>query len=130
METDSLIAGTTRAIELVGIAVLLVGGLLASGRFVREWLTDGLDGAYQRYRANLGRAILLGLEILIIADIIGTIAVEPTLHNLAILAVIVLVRTFLSFALEIEISGDLPWRRSTGDAPHQPPQARADEKVG
>jgi uncharacterized membrane protein len=67
--------------------------------------------AYHELRADLGRAILLGLEFLVIADIIGTVAVEPTLQNLAVLAVIVAIRTLLSFALELEVSGKWPWQR-------------------
>jgi uncharacterized membrane protein len=111
MDYESLVAGLTRFIELVGIVVLLSGAVLATGIFVREWRRAGMTDAYTTYRANLGRAILLGLEILIIADIIGTIAVEPTLQNLGVLGLIVLIRTFLSVALEVEISGQLPWRR-------------------
>jgi len=121
MNFDGLIHELTRTVELVGIAVLLLGALLASGAFLRDWSTSGLGDAYHRYRANLGRAILLGLEILIVADIIRTIAVEPTLDNLAVLALIVLIRTFLSFALEIEIGGQWPWQRAARGAPHEPP---------
>ena len=120
METTTLISGTTRAIEILGIAILILGGTVASGRFFQEWHSDGLSRAYHQYRANLGRAILLGLEVLIVADIIGTVAIEPSLESLAVLGVIVLIRTFLSFALEIEISGELPWRRAAGNAPHDP----------
>lgn len=122
MNYDTLIHQVARAIELIGIAVLLIGGLIASLTFLREWWSAGLGDSYQRYRANLGRAILLGLEILIAADIIGTVAVEPTFENLAVLGLIVLIRTFLSFALEIEISGRLPWRRTPGGEPHAPPE--------
>ena len=68
-------------------------------------------GAFHRAREGVGRAILLGLEILIIADIIQTITIDPTLESAATLGVIVLVRTFLSFSLEIELEGVPPWRR-------------------
>lgn len=71
-----------------------------------------LQAAYQRHRGSLGRAILLSLEFLVAADIIGTVAVEPTLHNLGVLGIIVLIRTFLRFALEAEINGHWPWRES------------------
>jgi uncharacterized membrane protein len=64
---------------------------------------------YDRCRANLGRGILLGLELLVAADIIGTVAVTPSVENLAVLALIVVIRTFLSFALEVEIEGCWPW---------------------
>jgi uncharacterized membrane protein len=119
MDHDALIAGVTRVIELVGVAVLVLGGAIASGRFALDWYRRGVDDAYHRFRANLGRAILLGLEVLIVADIISTVAVEPTLENVGVLAIIVVVRTFLSFALEIEIGGRLPWRREADGGPHR-----------
>lgn len=74
--------------------------------------------AYHELRADLGRAILLGLELLVIADIIGTVAIEPNFENLGVLAMIVAIRTFLSFALELEVSGHWPWDR--GSAPGRP----------
>jgi uncharacterized membrane protein len=121
MNVDEAIQIAVRAVEVAGIAVLLLGALLASTVFLRDWLHAGLGGAYHSYRANLGRAILLGLEFLIIADIIRTVTMDPTLTNVAVLAAIVLVRTFLSIALEVEIAGAWPWHRSPSDAPHEPP---------
>jgi uncharacterized membrane protein len=79
--------------------------------------------AYQAARQDVGRAILLGLEILIIADIVETITVDPTLDSALTLGLIVLVRTFLSFSLEIELDGSLPWRR---DAARKRPAGDAD----
>ena len=111
MGYESLVHGLTRVVELAGVAILILGGLIATGGFLHGWAGVGFERAYSLYRANLGRAILLGLEILIIADIIGTIAVEPTLENLGVLALIVVIRTFRSFALEVEINGALPWRQ-------------------
>ncbi|WP_345409910.1 DUF1622 domain-containing protein [Nonomuraea salmonea] len=73
--------------------------------------------AYQRYRKGLGRAILLGLEFLVAADIIRTVAISPTFASVGVLAVIVLVRTFLSFSLEVELEGRWPWQQG-------PPAAR------
>ena len=116
MSYETLISGLTRAVELAGIAVLLVGAVASTALCFRSWRRQGFEASYSEYRTNLGRAILLGLEILIIADIIGTMAVEPTLENLAVLALIVAIRTFMSFALEIEITGRLPWH-------HQPVEA-------
>src|SRR5215217_499490 len=110
MTYETLVFSLTRGIEIAGIVVLLLGAIVSTAIFLREWRRRSFRDSYAAYRANLGRAILLGLEILIIADIIGTIAVEPTLRNLGVLALIVVIRTFLSFALEVEISGDLPWR--------------------
>jgi uncharacterized membrane protein len=129
MDHRAIISGLTLGIELLGVAVLIIGGALSIVVFLKNWTTIGLDDAYHRFRANLGRGILLGLEVLIVADIIGTIAVEPTVENLGVLALIVLIRTFLSFALEVEISGTLPWRRSGSDAPHEPPKGGEQERA-
>ncbi|ADI13671.1 DUF1622 domain-containing protein [Truepera radiovictrix] len=96
-------------IELAGIAVILLGVLVSTGAFLLQ-LARGSRGAYNRYRSNLGRGILLGLEFLVAADIIGTVALEPSFENLGVLAGIVLIRTFLSFSLEAEILGRWPWQ--------------------
>jgi uncharacterized membrane protein len=123
MDHDRLIAGTARAVELAGVAVLVVGALLAAGAFVLRLTRGTALAAYHALRADLGRAILLGLELLVIADIIGTVAIEPTLENLGVLAIIVAIRTFLSFALELEVSGRWPWQR--GEQAVAPPGERA-----
>jgi uncharacterized membrane protein len=112
MDYEHLIAGSARVVELAGVAVLLLGALFAAGAFARRLTRRAtFSEAYHTLRADLGRAILLGLELLVIADIIGTVAIEPTLQNLTVLAVIVAIRTFLSFALELEVSGRWPWQR-------------------
>ncbi len=98
-----------RAIDVVGV-VIIIGGIVyttAELGIRRSWNTDG----YARYRRGIGRAILLGLEILIAADIIRTIAVTPTFQSIGVLALIVLVRTFLSFTLTLETEGRWPWER-------------------
>jgi len=110
-----------RGFEIAGVAILVGGSLVA---FVSAAL--GLrrgDGraAYQHARQEVGRAILLGLQVLIIADIVLTITVDRTFDSALTLGLIVLVRTFLSFSLEIELEGTLPWRRgSTGKRPEKP----------
>ena len=71
------------------------------------------DDVYRGYRRGIGKAILLGLELLVAADIIRTVAVSPTLESVAVLGLIVLVRTFLSFSLEVELYGRWPWQRGT-----------------
>jgi uncharacterized membrane protein len=104
-------------IEATGVVVIVVAAVVATIAFVLGGLSSGdWQGALRRYRANLGRGILLGLELLVAADIIGTVAVTPSLENLTVLALIVLIRTFLSFSLEIEIEGRWPWARDTGAA--------------
>lgn len=115
MEMDRLAVEAGKIVEIVGVAILVAGATLASvAFFVRLLRGEPFGEAYHTLRADLGRAILLGLEFLVIADIIGTVAVEPTLHNLGVLAVIVTIRTLLSFALELEVSGRWPWQRGTG----------------
>ena len=104
-------------IEVAGVAIIVVGALLASLLFLREGLrAPGWGKAFRGYRANLGRGILLGLELLVAADIIGTVAVTPSFQSLGVLAMIVLIRTFLSFSLEVEIEGHWPWRRREFEA--------------
>lgn len=108
---------TTRALELGGIVaiVLGIGRALIRGMLIRP-ADDEETTRFRQLRADIGRAILLGLEFLVAADIINTVAIEPTLDSLAVLAGIVVVRTFLSFALEVEITGRLPWRRDRAAA--------------
>lgn len=108
---------TTRAIEVGGIAVIVLGILGASIAALWQVL-HGRPGssAFNLYRSNVGRAILLGLEFLVAADIINTVAIEPTLESLLILGGIVLIRTFLSFSLEVEIEGRWPWDRHKGES--------------
>jgi uncharacterized membrane protein len=102
-----------RAIEVVGVGIIVAGAIFASIRYLLRLVREGsTTGTYEAYRASLGRAILLGLEFLVAADIIGTVAVEPTLQNLGVLALIVLIRTFLSFSLEVEIQGRWPWQQA------------------
>jgi uncharacterized membrane protein len=109
---------TTRAIEVAGVLVIVLGTLSAGIRYLRERAQLGLvPSAYHRLRSALGRSILLGLELLVAADIINTVAIEPTLESLAVLAGIVLIRTFLSLSLEVEIEGRWPWQQPKKDAP-------------
>ena len=112
-----IIHAVTRMVEIAGIAVILLGALVSAALYLRGVARDGAGAAYKALRSNLGRSILLGLELLVAADIINTVAIEPTLDSLAVLAGIVLIRTFLSFALEVEIEGKWPWRTATADKP-------------
>jgi uncharacterized membrane protein len=105
--------------EAVGVTVLVVGTVLTMVSALRIVLTGQHQSAYQAARQGIGRAVLLGLEILIIADIIQTVIIDPTLESAATLGVIVLVRIVLSFSLEIELDGQLPWRKGA-DAPPEP----------
>jgi uncharacterized membrane protein len=107
-----IIDGTGTAIDAIGVAVIAGGAILAVvltiGRVRQE---DG--GAYEFFRRRLGRAILLGLEFLVAADIIRTVAVTPSGESVAVLGGIVLIRTFLSFSLQLEVTGAWPWQRSS-----------------
>src|SRR5437764_14021032 len=102
-----------QAFEALGALVRLAGLLLAVGLAARSWWR-GRDGrlAYRILRESFGAVILLGLEILVAADLVRTVAVAPTAENVLILGVIVLIRTFLSFSLEVEMEGIAPWRRA------------------
>ena len=100
-----------KVIDGAGVAVTILGALaatIAAGRRVYHRQPD----AYRRYRQQLGRSILLGLELLVAADIIRTVAVTPTVRSVLVLAGIVLIRTFLSFSLELEITGRWPWQKA------------------
>jgi uncharacterized membrane protein len=101
---------TVRAFEVAGVAVLVVGTLAAGFIFARS-VQAGPAKAVRRLRSDVGRSILLGLELLIVADIVKTVTIESTIESAVSLGIIVLVRTFLSFSLEIELDGVAPWRR-------------------
>jgi len=103
-------------IELIGVAIIGLGAAATLLLFVYQALNKkDLLAAYGEFRSSFGRSILLGLEFLIAADIINTVAVRPTLESVAVLAGIVLIRTFLSFSLELEIEGRWPWQRRAGE---------------
>lgn len=105
------------AVDGVGVLVIIAGALFATSRF----LLHRAAFSYALYRRDLGRSILLGLEFLIAGDIIRTVVVAPTLGNVLVLAIIVLIRIFLSLALTMEIEGRCPWQRG-GGAPSRPPE--------
>jgi uncharacterized membrane protein len=98
------------AVDAAGVVVTVAGLLWASGRFLfrRQGAAEG--GRYRTYRRDMGRAILLGLEFLVAGDIIRTVVVAPTLENVLVLGLIVLIRTFLSTALQLELEGRWPWQ--------------------
>jgi uncharacterized membrane protein len=109
-----LIEPIGRVVDAIGVFVIVVGALIATVRFARPRFS-GTD-RYRMYRQDLGRAILLGLEFLIAGDIIRTVGVAPTLENVFILALIVVIRTFLSMALQLEVDGRWPWQRPGASA--------------
>ena len=103
-----------RGFEVVGAAVLIFGLAWSAVLSLRVWKRsrNGTD-AYQVLRRSIGGVLLLGLEVLVAADLVHTVAIEPTLENVAVLGLIVVIRTVLSFSLEIEIEGMAPWRRAS-----------------
>lgn len=101
-----------KAFEVVGVAILGLGSLAALIGAGLALLRGDRLGAYASGRRDVGRAVLLGLEVLIIADIVQTITIDPTVESALTLGIIVLVRTFLSFSLEIELAGVVPWHRA------------------
>ena len=113
MTFTEVMDNVAKAFEGLGAAVLVLGLLLSLGISARDWRrTRQGRVAYRTLKETFGGVLLLGLEILVAADLVRTVAVEPTLENVAILGLIVLIRTFLSFSLEIEIEGVPPWRRA------------------
>ena len=94
----------------LGVLVLIVGALYSMTAFLLRRQV-GADDAYQSCRKNMGKAILLGLELLVAADIIRTVAVSPTIENVLTLGLVVFIRTFLSISLQVELEGRWPWRR-------------------
>ncbi len=97
--------------ELVGIAILAGGSVRALAEASLAFRRGQTEGLYAKARLQVGQAILLGLEVLIIADIVKTVTIDPSVESALFLGVIVLVRTFLSFSIEIELDGVVPWRR-------------------
>lgn len=98
------------AIEALGVLVIILGSVVSTTTFLRNYRLQSEGTAYRTYRRQLGRAIILGLEFLIAGDIIRTVVVADTLENIAILGLIILIRSFLSITLHLEVEGRWPWQ--------------------
>jgi uncharacterized membrane protein len=122
MEFKGIIEVAGEIVDLAGVAVIIAGAVIATVSVVRTLLRRTGQPVYEPYRQQLGRSILLGLELLVAADIIRTVAVTPTFESLGVLALIVLIRTFLSYTLQLEVTGKLPWqsRGTSGISPAPP----------
>jgi len=116
MDYYHVIEDIGEVIDAAGVAVIVVGAAIAAGgaavRLVRRE-----SGNYRLFRQQLGQTILLGLELLVAADIVRTVAAEPTFASVAVLGIIVLIRTFLSFSLEVELTGRWPWQKNSSADP-------------
>jgi uncharacterized membrane protein len=112
MTFATLIEHTGEIIDGIGVGTI-VSGTIASFATIALSASHRGPGAYHRFRSRLGQSILLGLELLVAADIIRTVAVTPTIERVGVLGGIVIIRTFLSLTLELETSGAVPWRRTT-----------------
>lgn len=117
MDFQHIVEFMGRLMDIAGVAVMVLGAVISLPMAVWGRAPTGPDGdrtrksVYRQYRQMLGRSILVGLELLVAADIIRTVAVTPTFTGVGVLAVIVLIRTFLSMSLELEITGRWPWQK-------------------
>jgi uncharacterized membrane protein len=131
MAFEQTMDAVARGVEVLGITTLVLGlaAALVRAGFAALAGSQGVEQVYRIVRTVFGRSILLGLEFLVAADIIRTVAVQPSLQNVAVLGLIVLIRTFLSFSLEVEIDGRWPWRRAAprraGPSPASPDAGEA-----
>jgi uncharacterized membrane protein len=101
---------TAKIMEAIGVLTIFCGALFSFFIFFKS-LRRHDEKAYVKFRQNLGKSILLGLEILIAADIMATVVTDPTLRSVSILGIIVLIRTFLSLSLQVELEGKFPWQK-------------------
>lgn len=104
---------TALFIEILAVGIIVVATIVALGRYlVQRFIRRTAEDHYHRLKVSLGKALLLGLEILVAADIVRTVALEATLESVIVLGLLVLIRTFLSWALVVEIEGRWPWRQA------------------
>jgi uncharacterized membrane protein len=110
MDFHEVVETIGKAVDLAGVVAIVLGALVATAQFLLPRTGAGAE-RYREYRRQLGRTLLLGLELLVAADIIRTVAIQPTFESVGVLAGIVLIRTFLSFSLSLELEGHWPWRQ-------------------
>ena len=110
MTYDHTVSDIVQIVEGIGAGIMIIGGAWAFGDSLRSVVhPEERSGAYRTLRRRLGQAILLGLEVLIIGDIVRTIIVSPTVESVAVLGLVVVIRIVLSFSLEVEMDGVWPW---------------------
>jgi uncharacterized membrane protein len=110
MTLDEAVEAVGKGIDVAGILIIVMGTVAASALFVGRARRGRSSEAYSPYRRTLGRAILLGLEFLVAGDIIRTVAISPTIRSVGVLGAIVVIRTFLSVALQVETEARWPWQ--------------------
>jgi len=129
VDFQHIIEAVGRYMDFAGVAVMVIGAVVSIPMALRGYQPRKLPAGsekltvYRSYRQLLGRSILLGLELLVAADIIRTVAVTPTYESVGVLAIIVLIRTFLSFSLELEITGRWPWQKEASESSSRPARA-------
>jgi uncharacterized membrane protein len=112
MEIRDVVEMAARGIELTGVAIIVISVVAATGRYLTH-LQLRTGGAYDQFKVRIGKAMLLGLEFLVAADIVETVVLEPTLQSVTVLAMLVLIRTFLSWSIVVEIEGRWPWQKGS-----------------
>ena len=110
MSLNEAVAAIGKGVDTAGVLIIVVGAAASSVLFVGRARAGRLSDAYAPYRQSLGRAILLGLEFLVAGDIIRTVAIAPTFSSVGVLGAIVVIRTFLSVALQVETEARWPWQ--------------------
>ena len=112
MDVFAIVEGFGEILDVIGVIIIVFGVVLSSIVFLKDWLKGiNIRDSYRNYRQNLGRGILLGLEILVAGDIVRTVSGNPTFASIGILALIVLIRTFLNITFQMEVDGRWPWQR-------------------
>lgn len=121
MTVESVFGTVAHVIEGIGVLVMAIGLVVVLARFCRSVLVRQAPSvSYDRLRVSLGRVILLGLEILIVGDIVNTITVQTSLTSVVVLGLIVVIRTVLSFTLEVELTGHWPWHQGKNGEQRKP----------
>ena len=114
--TLDLARHTAELIEVAAIIVIVIGVVASIGIGIGRWVSDGFESGFAGFKRFMGRGLLIGLDLLIAADVIKTITLAPTLENATVLAVLVLIRTFLGWTLQVEIEGRWPWQGSSSNS--------------
>lgn len=114
LEIARVVADAIEILAVIAIAVGVVAALVAAAR---QWIRTSADDAFSVFKRNISRGLLTGLDLLIAGDVIKTVTLEPTLQNATVLGILVLIRTFLSWALVLEVEGHWPWQAQRLDNP-------------